>query len=60
MIVGQIWIWILQPDWGLLNAFLSAGHLSAHQFHYAWLGEAGNALWSVIVAWSWQQTGLSW
>jgi multiple sugar transport system permease protein/raffinose/stachyose/melibiose transport system permease protein len=57
VIVGQIWIWIYQPDWGLLNAFLS--HVSDHPFHYEWLAKPGSALWSVIVAWSWQQTGLS-
>lgn len=57
VIVGQIWVWIYQPDWGLLNAFLA--HASAHPSHYAWLAKPGSALWSVIVAWSWQQTGLS-
>jgi ABC-type sugar transport system permease subunit len=57
VIVGQIWVWIYQPDWGLLNAFLS--HISDHPFHYAWLAKPESALWSVIVAWSWQQTGLS-
>ena len=57
VIVGQIWIWIYQPDWGLLNAFLS--HVFGRPFHYAWLAKPGSALWSVIVAWSWQQTGLS-
>ena len=57
VIVGQIWVWIYQPDWGLLNVFLS--HVSDHPIHYAWLAKPGSALWSVIVAWSWQQTGLS-
>jgi multiple sugar transport system permease protein/raffinose/stachyose/melibiose transport system permease protein len=57
VIVGQIWVWIYQPDWGLLNVFLS--RFSEHPLHYAWLAKPGSALWSVIVAWSWQQTGLS-
>ncbi|MBN8985531.1 MAG: sugar ABC transporter permease, partial [Rhizobiales bacterium] len=24
VVVGQIWVWIYQPDWGLLNAFIGA------------------------------------
>ena len=57
VIVGQIWIWIYQPDWGLLNLFLS--HVTGTPHDYAWLAKPNTALGSVIVAWSWQQTGLS-
>lgn len=57
VIVGQIWTWIYQPDWGLLNTLVSA--VINEKFNYAWLARPGSALWSVIVAWSWQQTGLS-
>jgi multiple sugar transport system permease protein/raffinose/stachyose/melibiose transport system permease protein len=57
VIVGQIWVWIYQPEWGLLNTVIS--HFSAQPLHYAWLAKPNSALWSVIVAWSWQQTGLS-
>jgi multiple sugar transport system permease protein/raffinose/stachyose/melibiose transport system permease protein len=57
VIVGQIWIWIYQPDWGLLNTFVSLA--TGERFNYAWLAKPDTALWSVIVAWSWQQTGLS-
>jgi ABC-type sugar transport system permease subunit len=57
VIVGQIWIWIYQPDWGLLNTIVS--QVSGERFNYAWLAKPDTALWSVIVAWSWQQTGLS-
>lgn len=57
VIVGQIWIWIYQPDWGLLNAIISA--VSGEKMHYAWLAKPNSALYSVITAWSWQQTGLS-
>lgn len=57
VIVGQIWIWIYQPDWGLLNnvvAFVTGG-----KFDFAWLAQPSTALGSVILAWSWQQTGLA-
>ncbi len=57
VIVGQIWIWIYQPDWGLLNTVIS--QVSGEKFKYAWLAKPDTALWSVIIAWSWQQTGLA-
>jgi multiple sugar transport system permease protein/raffinose/stachyose/melibiose transport system permease protein len=58
VIVGQIWIWIFQPDWGLLNTAIewAAG---LRRFNFAWLAEPSTALASVILAWSWQQTGLA-
>ncbi len=58
MIVGQIWIWIYQPDWGLLNTAIEAV-TGVRRFNFAWLAEPSTALGSVIVAWSWQQTGLA-
>jgi len=57
VIVGQIWTWIYQPDWGLLNTVIT--QVSGEKFKYAWLAKPDTALWSVIVAWSWQQTGLA-
>ncbi len=57
VIVGQIWIWIYQPDWGLLNTLIGAA--TGEDASFAWLAKPGTALYSVIVAWSWQQTGLS-
>jgi multiple sugar transport system permease protein/raffinose/stachyose/melibiose transport system permease protein len=57
IVVGQIWIWIYQPDWGLLNTLIRG--LTGGSFNYAWLARPDSALLAVIVAWSWQQTGLS-
>lgn len=57
VVVGQIWVWIYQPDWGLLNAFIGA--VTGRSDHFAWLAQPGSALYAVIVAWSWQQTGLA-
>ena len=56
-VIGQVWIWIYQPDWGLLNDVLRAIHLD--QYAIAWLANKKTALGSVIVAWSWQQIGLA-
>ena len=58
VIVGQIWIWIYQPDWGLLNTAIETA-TGMRRFNFAWLAEPSTALGSVIVAWSWQQTGLA-
>ncbi len=57
IVVGQIWIWIYQPDWGLLNTFIQL--IGNPDFNYAWLARPNTALYAVIIAWSWQQTGLS-
>lgn len=58
IVVGQIWIWIYQPGWGLLNSAIAYA-LGARRFNFAWLAEPSTALAAVIVAWSWQQTGLA-
>ncbi len=57
VVVGQIWVWIYQPDWGLLNTVISSAN--GIDLNYAWLAKPETALGSVIVAWAWQQTGLS-
>jgi len=57
VVVGQVWIWVYQPDWGLLNITLDALHLS--QLKMAWLAKPNTALFAVIFAWSWQQMGLA-
>ena len=57
VVVGQIWIWIYQPQWGLLNTVLDAGGLDG--IKRAWLADKDAALYSVMFAWGWQQTGLA-
>jgi multiple sugar transport system permease protein/raffinose/stachyose/melibiose transport system permease protein len=57
VVVGQVWTWIYQPDWGLINSVLEAVGLD--DMTRAWLGDPETALIAVIVAWSWQQTALA-
>ena len=57
IVVGQIWTWIYQQDWGLLNTVLTLAW--GEPVHFAWLARPLTALYSVILAWSWQQTGLA-
>lgn len=56
-VIGQIWIWIYQPRWGLLNVALEA--IGLESATRAWLADPQTALMAVIAAWSWQQVGLS-
>lgn len=56
-VIGQVWIWIYQPRWGLLNVTLR--EVGLDQYARAWLAKADSALPAVIAAWSWQQIGLA-
>lgn len=56
-IVGQVWIWVYQPDWGLINEILR--RLNLDHMARAWLANRDTALPAVILAWSWQQIGLA-
>lgn len=57
VVIGQVWIWMYHPDWGLLNVALGAAGLD--DWTRAWLADPETALAAVIVAWAWQQTGLA-
>jgi multiple sugar transport system permease protein/raffinose/stachyose/melibiose transport system permease protein len=57
VVVGQVWIWMYHPDWGLINRVLTGAGLD--DATRAWLADPQTALASVIVAWAWQQTGLA-
>lgn len=56
-VIGQVWIWIYQPDWGLINVVLRS--IGLDQLTLAWLANPDTALISVMVAWCWQQVGLA-
>jgi ABC-type sugar transport system permease subunit len=57
VVVGQVWTWIYQPNWGLLNTVLEA--VGLEDLTRAWLGDPQTALIAVMVAWCWQQTALA-
>lgn len=56
-VIGQVWIWIYQPDWGLINVVLRGVGLDS--LTAAWLADPKFALIAVIIAWCWQQVGLA-
>jgi ABC-type sugar transport system permease subunit len=57
VVVGIIWIWIYDYDWGLLNLLLRWLGLGA--LEHSWLGDPATALWSVLVAHLWKWLGFN-
>ncbi len=57
VIVGIIWNWVYNPKLGIINIALEAVGLG--EATTAWLANPDTALLALIVAWSWQQTGLN-
>src|SRR2546421_5026213 len=57
VVVGLIWVWIYDYDWGLANAVLHWLGLGA--FEQSWLGHPSTALWSVLVAHEWKWLGFN-
>jgi ABC-type sugar transport system permease subunit len=55
IVVGFIWKWIYDPNYGILNGILDILHLS--QFKRAWLSDIHTALISVSIASMWQGVG---
>jgi ABC-type sugar transport system permease subunit len=57
VVVGILWVWIFDYDWGLANAVLRWVGLGA--FEQSWLGQPSTALWSVLVAHEWKWLGFN-
>ena len=57
VVVGVIWVWIYDYDWGLANAILRWLGLGA--FEQSWLGHPSTALWSVLGAHVWKWLGFN-
>jgi ABC-type sugar transport system permease subunit len=57
VVVGVIWVWIYDYDWGLANVILRAIGLSA--FEQSWLGDPSTALGSVMVTHIWKWLGFN-
>ncbi|MDR1018120.1 MAG: sugar ABC transporter permease [Lachnospiraceae bacterium] len=55
VVIGQLWLKIYNPNYGLLNAFLKAVGLS--KWVHTWLGDEKTALMAVIVPILWQFIG---
>ncbi len=55
VVIGQLWLKIYNPDYGLLNRFLDAVHLGS--WKHVWVGDIKTALGSIIVPTIWQYIG---
>ena len=55
VVIGQLWLKIYNPDYGVLNRFLDLVHLG--KFKHVWVGEVETALGSIIVPTIWQYVG---
>ncbi|HEX2906382.1 MAG TPA: sugar ABC transporter permease [Phototrophicaceae bacterium] len=54
-IAGVVWRWILQPNWGALNYFLTS--IGLESLTRNWLGDASSALLTVMAIMVWFQLG---
>jgi ABC-type sugar transport system permease subunit len=57
VVVGIIWVWIYDYDWGFANAVLRWLGLGA--LEQSWLGDPRTALWSVMVTHIWKWLGFN-
>jgi ABC-type sugar transport system permease subunit len=57
VVVGIMWVWIYNHDWGVLNEGLRA--LGLERWTHAWLGEPATALGAVIVTHAWKWAGFN-
>ncbi len=55
VVIGQLWMKIYNPDYGLLNAFLKA--VGLEEWTRAWLGETETALGASFIPIIWQYVG---
>lgn len=54
VVVGLLWQWILNPEWGILNYFVKALHIS--DAGYTWTGDVKTAMPAIIFIDIWQWT----
>jgi ABC-type sugar transport system permease subunit len=57
VIVGIIWVWLYDYDWGLVNLIL--GWLGLESLQHSWLGDPATALWAVVVTHLWKWLGFN-
>ncbi len=55
VVIGQLWLKIYNPDYGILNVFLKA--VGLEKWTRIWLGTEQTALWAVFVPTLWQYVG---
>jgi ABC-type sugar transport system permease subunit len=57
VVVGIIWVWLYDYDWGLINTILRWVGLGA--LEQSWLGDPHTALWAVLTTHLWKWLGFN-
>jgi ABC-type sugar transport system permease subunit len=57
VVVGILWVWVYNYDWGLVNLALRMVGLGG--WAHSWLGDPATALWAVMAAHAWKWAGFS-
>ncbi len=57
VVVGIIWVWIYDYDWGVVNVVLRWLGLGA--LEHSWLGDPATALWAVLATQIWKWIGFN-
>lgn len=57
VVVGVIWLWIYNYDWGVINNVLR--YLGLESWARVWLGHPDTALWALIVVDAWKWVGFN-
>lgn len=55
VVIGQLWLKIYNPDYGLLNSFLEL--VTGREWNQVWVGDVKTALGSILVPTIWQYIG---
>lgn len=55
VVIGQLWMKIYNPDYGIINVFLRS--VGLEEWCRVWLGEQGTALFAVFIPILWQYIG---
>lgn len=58
-VVTMIWIWMYQPDGGLINHYLQMLGFQNAETPTLWLQDEGRAMWSVVVTTVWWTIGFN-
>jgi ABC-type sugar transport system permease subunit len=57
VVVGIIWVWLYDYDWGLVNLILR--WLGLGVLEHSWLGDPTTALWAVLITHLWKWLGFN-
>ena len=57
VVVGIIWMWIYNYDWGIVNGALRAVGLES--WTHPWIGDPSTSLWAIIVTHTWKWAGFN-